>query len=176
MTLEAVVFPQKTFTYACKDYLYSLVEESWSNNYSFQTTETVEEEEQDLYGIIEKNLNHNINPNFDSSSPSLVQNGKNQRDSSSSPETSVLPSSFVVQGAATAPISRRRKRRRTAIAKNEEEIESQRMTHIAVERNRRKQMNEYLAVLRSLMPRSYAKRVSFVILYLHLKLFYVLLI
>ncbi|VVA95014.1 unnamed protein product [Arabis nemorensis] len=32
------------------------------------------------------------------------------------------------------------------------------MTHIAVERNRRKQMNEYLAVLRSLMPPSYAQR------------------
>uniref|UniRef100_A0A0D3H1H4 BHLH domain-containing protein n=2 Tax=Oryza TaxID=4527 RepID=A0A0D3H1H4_9ORYZ len=32
------------------------------------------------------------------------------------------------------------------------------MTHIAVERNRRKQMNEYLAVLRSLMPASYVQR------------------
>ncbi|KAB8088998.1 hypothetical protein EE612_013801, partial [Oryza sativa] len=30
--------------------------------------------------------------------------------------------------------------------------ESQRRNHIAVERNRRRQMNEYLAVLRSLMP------------------------
>lgn len=33
------------------------------------------------------------------------------------------------------------------------------MTHIAVERNRRRQMNDYLAVLRSLMPPSYAQRV-----------------
>uniref|UniRef100_J3M0W3 BHLH domain-containing protein n=2 Tax=Oryza brachyantha TaxID=4533 RepID=J3M0W3_ORYBR len=32
------------------------------------------------------------------------------------------------------------------------------MTHIAVERNRRRQMNEYLAVLRSLMPESYVHR------------------
>uniref|UniRef100_R7WDB4 Transcription factor bHLH96 n=1 Tax=Aegilops tauschii TaxID=37682 RepID=R7WDB4_AEGTA len=32
------------------------------------------------------------------------------------------------------------------------------MTHIAVERNRRRQMNEYLAALRSLMPESYAHR------------------
>ncbi|KAI7752103.1 hypothetical protein M8C21_023114 [Ambrosia artemisiifolia] len=32
------------------------------------------------------------------------------------------------------------------------------MTHIAVERNRRKQMNEHLAVLRSLMPESYVQR------------------
>ncbi|CAI0453973.1 unnamed protein product [Linum tenue] len=52
----------------------------------------------------------------------------------------------------------RRKRRRSKNAKNEEEIESQRMTHIAVERNRRKQMNEYLALLRSLMPSSYVQR------------------
>ncbi|CAI0454101.1 unnamed protein product [Linum tenue] len=32
------------------------------------------------------------------------------------------------------------------------------MTHIAVERNRRKQMNDYLALLRSLMPSSYVQR------------------
>ncbi|KAK4753420.1 hypothetical protein SAY87_022218 [Trapa incisa] len=52
----------------------------------------------------------------------------------------------------------RRKRRRVKSAKNREEIENQRMTHIAVERNRRKQMNEYLAVLRSLMPPSHSQR------------------
>jgi hypothetical protein len=43
--------------------------------------------------------------------------------------------------------------------KDVEEAESQRMTHIAVERNRRRQMNEYLAVLRSIMPTSYVQRV-----------------
>ncbi|CAN4122339.1 unnamed protein product [Withania somnifera] len=59
-------------------------------------------------------------------------------------------------GAATA--SGRRKRRRTTSCKNKEELENQRMTHIAVERNRRKQMNEYLAVIRSLMPPSYVQR------------------
>uniref|UniRef100_A0ACD5TUR8 Uncharacterized protein n=1 Tax=Avena sativa TaxID=4498 RepID=A0ACD5TUR8_AVESA len=52
----------------------------------------------------------------------------------------------------------RRKRRRTKVAKNKEEVESQRRTHIAVERNRRRQMNEYLAELRSIMPSSYAQR------------------
>ncbi|KAH9308918.1 hypothetical protein KI387_036829, partial [Taxus chinensis] len=36
--------------------------------------------------------------------------------------------------------------------------DGQRMTHIAVERNRRKQMNEHLAVLRSLMPGFYVQR------------------
>lgn len=51
-----------------------------------------------------------------------------------------------------------RKRRRTKSCKNKEEVENQRITHIAVERNRRKQMNEYLSILRSLMPSSYAQR------------------
>ncbi|KAF8654372.1 hypothetical protein HU200_061552 [Digitaria exilis] len=68
----------------------------------------------------------------------------------------------VVAMAAAAPPQQpaagRRKRRRTSSVKNREEVESQRMTHIAVERNRRKQMNEYLAVLRSLMPPSYVQR------------------
>ncbi|XP_074560085.1 transcription factor FAMA-like [Curcuma longa] len=53
-------------------------------------------------------------------------------------------------------ISSRRKRPRAM--KTNEEVESQRMTHIAVERNRRRQMNENLRVLRSLMPGSYVQR------------------
>ncbi|KAK1302155.1 Transcription factor bHLH94 [Acorus calamus] len=59
----------------------------------------------------------------------------------------------------TAVAGGRRKRRRTMkSSKNKEEVENQRMTHIAVERNRRRQMNDYLSVLRSLMPASYAQR------------------
>ncbi|KAA8548425.1 hypothetical protein F0562_000109 [Nyssa sinensis] len=50
------------------------------------------------------------------------------------------------------------KRKRLRSIKTSEEVESQRMTHIAVERNRRKQMNEHLRVLRSLMPGSYVQR------------------
>ncbi|GAB2295709.1 hypothetical protein Dimus_029863 [Dionaea muscipula] len=50
------------------------------------------------------------------------------------------------------------KRKRPRSIKTTEEVESQRMTHIAVERNRRKQMNEHLRVLRSLMPTSYVQR------------------
>uniref|UniRef100_A0A0E0H5C1 BHLH domain-containing protein n=1 Tax=Oryza nivara TaxID=4536 RepID=A0A0E0H5C1_ORYNI len=53
---------------------------------------------------------------------------------------------------------RRKRRRRARSCKSREDAESQRMTHIAVERNRRRQMNEYLAVLRSLMPESYVHR------------------
>ncbi|KQK00838.1 transcription factor bHLH96 [Brachypodium distachyon] len=58
---------------------------------------------------------------------------------------------------APAP-ARRKRRRRARSCKSREESECQRMTHIAVERNRRRQMNEYLVVLRSLMPDSYVQR------------------
>ncbi|KAF8729864.1 hypothetical protein HU200_017323 [Digitaria exilis] len=61
------------------------------------------------------------------------------------------------RGKATASAARRRRRRPKAV-KNTAEMESQRRNHIAVERNRRRQMNEYLAVLRSIMPPSYAHR------------------
>lgn len=54
---------------------------------------------------------------------------------------------------------RKKRRRRPRVCKNKEEAETQRMAHIAVERNRRKQMNEHLAVLRSMMPESYIQRV-----------------
>jgi hypothetical protein len=60
-------------------------------------------------------------------------------------------------GGEQAAKSGRRKRPRST--KTSEEVESQRMTHIAVERNRRRQMNDYLRVLRSLMPGSYVQRV-----------------
>uniref|UniRef100_A0ACD5ZIT1 Uncharacterized protein n=1 Tax=Avena sativa TaxID=4498 RepID=A0ACD5ZIT1_AVESA len=53
---------------------------------------------------------------------------------------------------------RRKRRRRARSCKSREESECQRMTHIAVERNRRRQMNEYLVQLRSLMPEAYVQR------------------
>ncbi|THU56613.1 hypothetical protein C4D60_Mb11t19090 [Musa balbisiana] len=54
---------------------------------------------------------------------------------------------------------RNRKRQRPASAsKSAEEAESQRMTHIAVERNRRHLMNVHLATLRALMPPSFVQR------------------
>lgn len=64
---------------------------------------------------------------------------------------------------ASSPATReRRKRKRTRPTKNKEEVESQRMTHITVERNRRRQMNDHLNVLRSLMPNSYIQRVKII--------------
>lgn len=58
-----------------------------------------------------------------------------------------------------ASVQGRKKRlRRPKVCKNKEEAETQRMNHIVVERNRRKQMNQLLDVLRSLMPKSYVQR------------------
>ncbi|KAF6145629.1 hypothetical protein GIB67_018735 [Kingdonia uniflora] len=62
----------------------------------------------------------------------------------------------TLQKNTNSEVKNRRKRPRSM--KTSEEVESQRMTHIAVERNRRKQMNEHLRVLRSLMPGSYVQR------------------
>ncbi|KAG5018924.1 hypothetical protein GLYMA_06G100000v4 [Glycine max] len=166
MALEAVVFPQDPFAYGCnKDYLYSLV--GATPNYgNFQAAE----EEKVLLGIINNNIEHNLYANWDSSSTSMLQNVKEQQwDSHSSPEACTVEQSVTTPSfppppppsssvEATVTTTSRRKRRRTKSAKNKEEIENQRMTHIAVERNRRKQMNEYLAVLRSLMPSSYVQR------------------
>lgn len=55
---------------------------------------------------------------------------------------------------------KKRRRRKPRVCKNEEEAENQRMTHIAVERNRRRQMNQHLSVLRSLMPQPFAQKVQ----------------
>lgn len=161
MALEAIVFPQDPLIYSCKDYLYSLVETtpsegSWSHNYGCQT-----KDEEDLFKIISNSLDHNILSNWDSSSPSNV---KDQWNSHSSPETSTLPTSTFASTTTTTS-HRQSKRRRPVNAKNEEEIESHRMTHIAVERNRRKQMNEYLDVLKSLMPPTYVQRVILYFVY-----------
>ncbi|XP_065875302.1 transcription factor bHLH94-like [Euphorbia lathyris] len=67
------------------------------------------------------------------------------------PHTTTAPA----ESPATVTSAGRRKRQRV---KNKEEVEHERMTHIAVERNRRKQMNHYLSILRSIMPPSYVLR------------------
>lgn len=138
MALEAIVFPQDplfSYSSSSKD-LYCL---AWNHDdYGFQA----EEKGAQLVGLINDKAN-------------TEQRGHVHATTwdSSSPEACAAPASL-------SPSTGRRKRRRTKSPKNKEEIENQRMTHIAVERNRRKQMNEYLAVLRSLMPPSYVQRVS----------------
>ncbi|KAL4355387.1 hypothetical protein GQ457_06G020550 [Hibiscus cannabinus] len=74
------------------------------------------------------------------------------------PHFSEATNNVVDGSAAVETTSTRPKRRRLKTRKNKQEIENQRMTHIAVERNRRRQMNQYLSVLRSLMPQSYVQR------------------
>ncbi|CAN6280341.1 unnamed protein product [Urochloa humidicola] len=69
------------------------------------------------------------------------------------------PAQQQQQQASSPPARATRKRRRRARScKSREETEAQRRTHIAVERNRRRQMNEYLAALRNLMPEPYVQR------------------
>jgi hypothetical protein len=62
-----------------------------------------------------------------------------------------------------APAQKKQKGSSTAAAAQDAAADegAVKMSHIAVERNRRKQMNEHLAVLRSLMPCFYIKRVRF---------------
>ncbi|KAK2642936.1 hypothetical protein Ddye_024699 [Dipteronia dyeriana] len=58
----------------------------------------------------------------------------------------------------SAAQGRKKRERKPRVYKSKEKSEIQRMTHIVVERNRRKQMNEHLAVLHSLMPKSYVQK------------------
>ncbi|AES73101.1 putative transcription factor bHLH family [Medicago truncatula] len=147
MALETVVFPQQDpFTYSYKDNYFN----SLNNDYDHLHAE---EQENVLLGII-NNEQQNLHANWDhqweyshSSSPEIC----------TVDQTITAPPSSTMEEA-TVTASCRRKRRRIKSAKNKEEIENQRMTHITVERNRRKQMNEYLNVLRSLMPSSYVQR------------------
>lgn len=164
MALEAVVYPQDPFTCAYKD-IYSFGGGAWVYDSCFQ--------EDDKPLLDNNNIEQGLHANWDSpSSPSVMQHAKDWGHSSSSEACTgaadqslsggvVFSSMKPPAAAATTTTGGKRKRRRTKSSKNKEEIENQRMTHIAVERNRRKQMNEYLAVLRSLMPPCYVQRVSY---------------
>ncbi|KAI8550316.1 hypothetical protein RHMOL_Rhmol06G0095800 [Rhododendron molle] len=118
-----------------------------------------------VLGIFDTIMDHgnNIGANWDSSSSSVRQNVMECWEyPNSSPEACTGDRFFGGEGppveAPSTEVVRQQKRRRTKSSKNKEELESQRMTHIVVERNRRKQMNEYLAAVRSLMPASYVQR------------------
>ncbi|XP_042431746.1 transcription factor bHLH96-like [Zingiber officinale] len=132
MALEAVVFPQDFFGYG------------WGGGAAWRG---------DLGEMLEAECEMGggggggVDGVLDASCSSLVQNRVQEWNVNCPP----APAPAAAEGS-------RRKRQRTRSVKNKEEVESQRMTHIAVERNRRRQMNEYLAVLRSLMPASYVQR------------------
>ncbi|KAG5390608.1 hypothetical protein IGI04_032149 [Brassica rapa subsp. trilocularis] len=146
MPLESVVYPRDPLGYpsTCKDFMF-----------------------QDLYYqeevVVAQDTKNNMNKL--GQEQSFVENDKEEdrqwRDYHQYPLLPSLEEELglpAIDMESHPPLQQRRKRRRTRSNKNVEEIENQRMTHIAVERNRRKQMNEYLAVLRSLMPSSYAQR------------------
>uniref|UniRef100_A0A804J7F7 BHLH domain-containing protein n=1 Tax=Musa acuminata subsp. malaccensis TaxID=214687 RepID=A0A804J7F7_MUSAM len=75
--------------------------------------------------------------------------------------TMAATTGLIVRSAAATCSGERKKRMRrrpASASKSAEKEESQRMTHIAVERNRRRVMNYHLATLRSLMPHSFVQR------------------
>ncbi|XVF59056.1 hypothetical protein PTKIN_Ptkin07bG0244200 [Pterospermum kingtungense] len=146
MALEAVVFQQADpFSYGCSKDLYSLG--GGSGPCSYDVGFQQEKEKAHCTG-------ETLRPNRGTSSASLmVQQPLKEWDSNnSSPDNGSASGGFSVTE--TPPC--RRKRRRTKSVENIEE--NQRMIHIVVERNRRRQMNDYLAVLRSMMPTSYVQR------------------
>lgn len=148
MALEAVVYPQTQdpFVYGVKE-LYHHNMLAGAANWGYEDFNLVKEQElQEPRGslsFVENQTTENYHSNelhHHSNEPSSEVTHFNN--------TQNLDSSTY-----------RPKRRRAKSRKNKEEIENQRMTHIAVERNRRKQMNEYLSVLKFLMPDSYVQRV-----------------
>ena len=161
MALEAVVFQQDPFSYGCKDF-YSLGGGSGPCSYDVGFLQ----QEENVYftgETLAKSRGFGFSATWGSSSPSLMvhQPLKEWDSNFSSPHNGFVTGGLSPVGPPPGAPSCRRKRRRTKSVKNREEIENQRITHIAVERNRRRQMNDYLAVLRSMMPTSYVQRVPF---------------
>ncbi|MQL74077.1 hypothetical protein Taro_006448 [Colocasia esculenta] len=167
MALEAVLFPQELFRYSMvgDHWCYGMAEVEEEGNGeavmggdqigdgSF-TSSGAEKSPERGWGEFD-----GLHGNWDPSCSSLPQGFELERDVNSSTREACAD----VDGAALPPAvvqagGGRRKRQRTRRSRNREEVENQRMTHIAVERNRRRQMNEYLAALRSLMPPSYVQR------------------
>ena len=175
MALEAVVFSQNPFSYSANKDLYNMLGGNWVS-YDDEFSTTLEKEHNNLLDHQDQadapssfdflgNQTESTCPYGDwNPSPSSMVPHFNELHLSNnpSPDTNGQSSSEFqpFDALTTMPMTTTRpKRRRSRSRKNKEDIENQRMTHIAVERNRRKQMNEYLSVLRSLMPDSYVQRV-----------------
>ncbi|KAG7651424.1 Transcription factor bHLH96 [Arabidopsis thaliana] len=156
MALEAVVYPQDPFSYiSCKDFpFYDLYFQEEEDQDPQDTKNNIKLGQGQGHGFASNNYNGrtgDYSDDYNYNEEDLQWPRDLPYGSAVDTESQPPPSDVAAGGG-------RRKRRRTRSSKNKEEIENQRMTHIAVERNRRKQMNEYLAVLRSLMPPSYAQR------------------
>jgi len=154
MALEAVVFPQSQDPFggygSVKDFynctFLAATSPNWGDYEHININIDKEEEQGSISTFLDNNNNNPYGGDWTSSSSSILPHF-NELQETTDPSNTTLTT--------------RPKRRRAKSRKNKEEIENQRMTHIAVERNRRKQMNEYLSVLRSLMPDSYIQRVYF---------------
>ncbi|RDX77285.1 Transcription factor bHLH96, partial [Mucuna pruriens] len=160
MALEAVVFPQSQ-----EHHPFGSVKDLYNCTFLASTSPNWGD-----YEHINININKEKEEEDQGSISTFLDNNNNQPDHNNYPygdwtssSSSMLPHLNEPQEATYSnldnnTLTTRPKRRRAKSRKNKEEIENQRMTHIAVERNRRKQMNEYLSVLRSLMPDSYIQR------------------
>lgn len=153
MALETVVFQQDPFSYGGRD-----IQGPWIHGHGVEGEKAYQETPNtSMFGF---NLN---NWEYYSSPSSMGPNVK-EWDTYSSSQENCIGDGFFTGGFSPveAPVAAAgpRKRRRSRSIKNVEDVEHQRITHITVERNRRKQMNDYLAVLRSMMPPSYVQRVT----------------
>ncbi|KAI4301830.1 hypothetical protein L6164_035070 [Bauhinia variegata] len=165
MALEAFVYPQDPFGYDGKDLFTSLLGGGGGTNWVYDDFNLGKQEDQGTIGFLENQTENNYaytDWNCSPSSSMLPHLNELHLSNSNLSETTTnvsdpTPSEANNLDSSTSAVTRP-KRRRARTRKNKEEIENQRMTHIAVERNRRKQMNEYLSVLRSLMPDSYVQR------------------
>ncbi|MCD9560288.1 hypothetical protein HAX54_018810, partial [Datura stramonium] len=171
MALETVIYPQsESFGYGCKEYYNNIPASNnlgnFNYNYELGLLQGGGGEEMSFTSLLDTTTTREES----SSSPVLMYNNNAREYNNWDPNSSLEDHQLFMEGSPvamtepptaavrSASVSGRRKRRRTRSCKNKEELENQRMTHIAVERNRRKQMNEYLAVIRSLMPPSYVQR------------------
>nr|WAK86106.1 transcription factor bHLH60 [Nothapodytes nimmoniana] len=170
MALQAVVFPQDPFTYSLNDlYTMSSFGSYISEGCNYDCSDEGNKINSEALNKNSINLERDFEGYWDINYPdypSILQSVKESENSSNSFMEDVYAGGGSFMGGVgtrtkmtSASMSAgRRKRRRTRSFKNKDEIENQRMTHIAVERNRRRQMNDYLAVLRSLMPPSHSQR------------------
>ncbi|XP_054788208.1 transcription factor SPEECHLESS-like [Prosopis cineraria] len=111
----------------------------------------------DLFAILERLEDFADFPPVDEAVVSTKEKEETSRFVSQKSTSSALQESEETELEAS-PKSKRQKLVPTTSLEDPNPDGQQRISHITVERNRRKQMNEHLSVLRSLMPNFYVKR------------------
>ncbi|KAL8088687.1 transcription factor bHLH94-like [Apium graveolens] len=160
MALDEAIALQELFSYKSSIDIYEIFGGGY--NWGSQCDLVQTEEKLGRLNILENGAENFVNNSSDFSHL-LESHHEEQRGCNSSVEfetTETRATQEFPPSETSTTISCRPKRKRTRNKRNLEDIENQRITHIAVERNRRKQMNEYLSLLRSLMPESYVQRVD----------------